>query len=152
MTSYKMMITCGDTTDSWVVLRRKTTTTTTTTQEVSKGSSSSINKKIRNNSTNEKKIIYGQAFVIYALVEYHRATGSREPLDRAMDLYRVLQRKSHDRKFGGWVEHFTREWQPILDRNSPAEVEVCGLKSANSTRLPSPGRPMPTRSPQSKPG
>jgi mannobiose 2-epimerase len=82
--------------------------------------------------TNDKKIIYGQSFVIYALVEYHRATGDREPLNRAMDLYRVLQKRSHDGKFGGWVEHFTRDWEPILDRNVPAEVEICGLKSANT--------------------
>lgn len=82
--------------------------------------------------TNERKIIYGEAFVIYAFVEYHRATRNPEPLQRAMELYRLIQRRAHDRAHGGWVEHFTRDWKPLPYRDPAGEVEVAGLKSANT--------------------
>lgn len=82
--------------------------------------------------TNDRKIIYGQAFAIYVLVEYHRASGDKEPLQRAKDLYQALQSHAHDSKRGGWVEHFTSAWQPILKPEPGAEVEVPGLKSANT--------------------
>jgi mannobiose 2-epimerase len=81
---------------------------------------------------NERKIIYGEAFVIYGLVEYHRASREPEALQQAMDLYHVLQQRAHDRKRGGWIEHFQRDWTPILKPEPGAEVEVAGLKSANA--------------------
>jgi mannobiose 2-epimerase len=80
----------------------------------------------------DRKILYGEAFAIYALVEYHRASGESEPLRQAMDLYRLLQSRAHDERAPGWFEHFTRDWQPIMDPKSNAEVEVAGYKSANA--------------------
>ncbi|MCX6898719.1 MAG: AGE family epimerase/isomerase [Verrucomicrobia bacterium] len=81
---------------------------------------------------NERKIVYGQSFVIYALVEYHRASGDKEALRHAMELYRTLQKRAYDSKLGGWVEHFTRDWMPLALRDPAGEVEVAGLKSANT--------------------
>jgi cellobiose epimerase len=81
---------------------------------------------------NTRKIVYGESFVIYGLVEYYRASGDKEALRHAMDLYRVLQRRAHDAKFGGWVEHFEPDWTPILKRGPEAIVEVGGMKSANT--------------------
>lgn len=78
------------------------------------------------------KFVYGEAFVIYALVEYHRASGDKEPLRQAMELYQTLQKRTHDPKRGGWVEHFTRDWTPLALRDPAGEVEVAGLKSANT--------------------
>ncbi len=80
----------------------------------------------------EHKIVYGQSFVIYALVEYYRASGDKEALRQAMELYRTLQKRAHDAKRGGWVEHFTRDWMPLALRDPAGEVEVAGLKSANT--------------------
>jgi len=82
--------------------------------------------------TNDRKIVYGQSFVIYALVEYHRASGDAEALRHARDLYQVLQGRSHDPRHGGWVEHFERNWTPLKPRDPKAEVEVAGLRSANT--------------------
>lgn len=81
---------------------------------------------------NDRKIIYGQAFVIYALVEYARASGRTEPLQQALGLYEVLQRRAYDGVNGGWAEHFTRDWKWITQPDPAAEVEVPGLKSANT--------------------
>ncbi len=80
----------------------------------------------------EHKIVYGQSFVIYALVEYHRASGNPEALRHAMELYQTLQKRAYDPKRGGWVEHFTRDWMPLALRDPVGEVEVAGLKSANT--------------------
>jgi mannose/cellobiose epimerase-like protein (N-acyl-D-glucosamine 2-epimerase family) len=82
--------------------------------------------------TGDRKLLYGESFVIYALVEYYRASGDHEALRHAMDLYAVLQKRAHDPKHGGWIEHFTRDWQPVLKPDPQGEVEVPGYKSANA--------------------
>ncbi|MCX6904744.1 MAG: AGE family epimerase/isomerase [Verrucomicrobia bacterium] len=82
--------------------------------------------------TNNRKIVYGQSFVVYALVEYYRASQDKAALRQAMDLYQTLQQRAHDAKHGGWVEHFERDWTPLKLRDPKAEVEVAGLKSANT--------------------
>jgi mannobiose 2-epimerase len=84
------------------------------------------------NVTNPRKIVYGQSFVIYAFVEYYRASGNRAALDHAMLLYRTLQQRANDRGNGGWVEHFEQDWTPLAPRDPKAEVEVAGFKSANT--------------------
>jgi cellobiose epimerase len=81
---------------------------------------------------NQRKIVYGESFVIYGLVEYYRASGDKTALNHAMQLYRVLQRHSHDSKYGGWIEHFERDWTPMLKPGPEAIVEVGGMKSANT--------------------
>lgn len=82
--------------------------------------------------TDDRKIVYGESFVIYAFVEYYRASHDAEALRHAMDLYQTLQRRAHDDKNTGWVEHFQRDWTPLPLRAPNAEVEVAGLKSANT--------------------
>lgn len=59
----------------------------------------------------QSKQIYGQAFGIYALAEYYRGTGEKAALDRAIELYRLVEQHSHDRQFGGYLEAFTRDWK-----------------------------------------
>lgn len=81
---------------------------------------------------NDRKIIYGQSFAVYALVELHRAGGDPGCLGQAMELYRLIQRRSHDGERGGWIEHFRRDWSPILLPEPEAVVEVAGYKSANT--------------------
>lgn len=79
-----------------------------------------------------RKRLYGEAFVIYALVEYARASGDKEALQEARGLFQLLQRKAHDARHGGWMEHFERDWSPMAIKDPNAIVEVSGYKSANS--------------------
>jgi mannose/cellobiose epimerase-like protein (N-acyl-D-glucosamine 2-epimerase family) len=79
-----------------------------------------------------RKRLYGEAFVIYALVEYARASGDKEALQEARGLFQLLQRKAHDARHGGWMEHFERDWSPMPAKDPNAIVEVSGYKSANS--------------------
>ena len=80
----------------------------------------------------DRKIVYGESFAIYGLVEYYRASGDKAALEQALTLYHVLQKRAHDAKYGGWVEHFERDWKPILDPKAQVIVELGGAKSANT--------------------
>jgi mannobiose 2-epimerase len=80
----------------------------------------------------DRKILYGQVFVVYALVEYFRATGDPDALDEARSVFEVLLERAHDDEYGGWLEHFRRSWRPIRRPGRHVEVEVGGLKSANA--------------------
>lgn len=80
----------------------------------------------------EHKFVYGQSFVICALVEYHRTSGDPDALRHARELYQTLQQRAHDARHSGWLEHFTRDWTPLPLRDPAGEVEVAGLKSANT--------------------
>jgi len=62
-----------------------------------------------------KKQIYGEAFAIYGLSEFYRATKRKEALDKAIELYRLLEKYSYDKEFKGYFEAFTREWELSSD-------------------------------------
>ncbi|MGB9601927.1 MAG: AGE family epimerase/isomerase [Limisphaerales bacterium] len=87
---------------------------------------------IAGNVLNDRKILYGEAFVIYAFVEYYRASHNSEALKKAMNLFHIIQKYGRDNKNGGWFEHFTKDWKPIMKPESGADVEVPGYKSANA--------------------
>ncbi|MCM3698582.1 AGE family epimerase/isomerase [Paenibacillus macerans] len=63
----------------------------------------------------DKKQVYGQAFVIYALAEYYRATSNKEALDLAADIYRLLEKYSYDPVHKGYIEALSRDWKQTGD-------------------------------------
>ncbi len=74
---------------------------------------------------NTRKQTYGQAFGIYGLVEYFRATGRREALDRAIELFELIEAHAFDPERGGYWEARGRDWQPIADiRLSDIDMNV----------------------------
>jgi mannobiose 2-epimerase len=62
-----------------------------------------------------KKQIYSLAFFIYAFCSYHLAAGDKESLERAVELYRLIEKHSFDRELNGYLEAFNREWGEIAD-------------------------------------
>jgi mannobiose 2-epimerase len=58
------------------------------------------------------KHLYGQAFGLYALAEYHLATGNAEANDLANRLFALLDSRAHDETYGGYREFFARDWSP----------------------------------------
>lgn len=56
------------------------------------------------------KHTYNQAFAIYALSAYYRATGKEEALRRAEALFDVIE--THCCDAGGYLEAFTADWRP----------------------------------------
>ena len=78
-----------------------------------------------------RKQTYGQAFGIYAMAEYFRATGVRAALDRAIRLFEDVESKTLDPVGGGYWEARGRDWQPIddirlsdLDLNAPFSMNT----------------------------
>jgi mannobiose 2-epimerase len=67
------------------------------------------------NPLGTKKQVYASAFTIYALSEYYKASGIAEAKKYAVDLYKLLVDKSYDKERTGYLEAFTKEWQPIAD-------------------------------------
>jgi len=82
--------------------------------------------------SNPCKFLYGESFVVYALVEYHRASGDASAMAHALTLYRDIQNHMHDSQHGGWIEHTEADWTPLQPGDARNEVEVVGYKSANA--------------------
>ncbi|HEY5228527.1 MAG TPA: AGE family epimerase/isomerase [Opitutaceae bacterium] len=78
----------------------------------------------------DRKQVYGQAFAIYALTEFHAASGRREPLDEAIATYRLIEAHARARH-GGYLEAFSRTWAPIADMRL-SEVDMNEPKSQNT--------------------
>jgi mannobiose 2-epimerase len=63
----------------------------------------------------DRKQIYAQAFAVYGLAEYFRATGRWEALDWAKQLYHLIEENSGDREYGGYLEARARDWGALED-------------------------------------
>lgn len=57
------------------------------------------------------KVTYGQSFAIYAFSEYYRVTQNKESLDKAINIFRLLEEHAYDNEYGGYFEAFSRDWQ-----------------------------------------
>jgi mannobiose 2-epimerase len=69
-------------------------------------------------ATGEKKLkprkhLYGQAFALYAMSEFYLASGRKDVLDLAVRFFNLLEAKSHDKTYGGYVEFFNEDWTPV---------------------------------------
>lgn len=62
-----------------------------------------------------KKQFYAIGFAIYGLSEYARATGDKETLGYALQLFECIEEHALDREYNGYIEAMTRDWQPIAD-------------------------------------
>ncbi len=62
-----------------------------------------------------KKQIYSQAFFIYALVEYYRFTGEKESLDKAIELFNLIEKYSFDKDQNGYFEAYSSDWKLLED-------------------------------------
>jgi mannobiose 2-epimerase len=77
------------------------------------------------------KHLYGQSFALYALAEYHLATGDRQALELADQLFDTLERHAYDREHGGYHEYFTTDWKPV-PADQPTYMGIAGAKLMNT--------------------
>jgi mannose/cellobiose epimerase-like protein (N-acyl-D-glucosamine 2-epimerase family) len=61
--------------------------------------------------TKPDKHLYGQAFALYALTEYARASGDSSATAAARDLFNLFETHAHDGRYGGYREFFQRDWK-----------------------------------------
>lgn len=85
----------------------------------------------KGNPLDTKKQFYAIGFVVYGLTEYTRATGDREALDYALQLYDSIEEHALDHKYNGYIEACTREWGVIADMRL-SELDANYPKSQNT--------------------
>lgn len=62
------------------------------------------------NPIDTRKHIYCQAFAIYALSEYYKATANEEALSLAMSLFSLIEKVGFNKENSAYIEEFDREW------------------------------------------
>jgi cellobiose epimerase len=79
----------------------------------------------------DRKQIYAQAFGIYALAEYYRATKRTESLVLAQQIFRLIEQHSCDGELAGYWEARARDWSPLADMRL-SEKDLNSPKSMNT--------------------
>ncbi len=85
----------------------------------------------KGNPLDTKKQFYAIGFVIYGMSEYARATGDKEALDYALQLFDSIEEHAFDSKYNGYIEACTREWGTIADMRL-SELDANYPKSQNT--------------------
>lgn len=62
-----------------------------------------------------KKQIYALAFAIYGCSAFYEVSHTEAAKTTAIELYRQIEQHSFDAKNSGYLEAFTRDWEPIAD-------------------------------------
>lgn len=83
--------------------------------------------------TDTKKQIYSQAFFLYAFSEHYRASGEQSSLEKAVELFHIIEKHSFDPEFNGYFEAYSRDWKLLEDlRLSDKDANE---KKTNNTHL-----------------
>jgi mannobiose 2-epimerase len=84
------------------------------------------------NPISDRKHHYAQAFAIYGLSEYYRATQEPQSLQLAQELFRLLEQHAYEPIHLGYTEGSSREWETLVDmRLSDRDLDC--RKSMNTT-------------------
>jgi len=65
---------------------------------------------------NTLKQTYTNAFFIYGLSEYSRATGDKEALEAAKAIFELFEKHVLDKESNGYFEVFSRDWKRVRER------------------------------------
>jgi len=79
----------------------------------------------------DRKHSYAQAFSIYGLTEYFRATGDERSRRLAQELFALLEAHTFDPELGGYVEGCSRAWGALDDLRLSEKEPNC-RKSMNT--------------------
>ncbi len=85
----------------------------------------------KGNPLDTKKQFYAIGFAIYGMSEYARATGDKEALDYALQLFDSIEEHAFDSQYNGYIEACTREWGTITDMRL-SELDANYPKSQNT--------------------
>ncbi|MDR3084825.1 MAG: AGE family epimerase/isomerase [Christensenellaceae bacterium] len=72
----------------------------------------------------DHKMVYGNAFAIYGLAEYYRATGDESALKRAIEIFELLEKHAFDPVNLGYYEMFTRDWQRMARQGGHRHIDM----------------------------
>jgi mannobiose 2-epimerase len=85
----------------------------------------------RGNPTLDRKHHYAQAFGIYGLSEYYRATREAESLMLAQTLFQLLEKHAYEPVYRGYIEGSSRDWGVLADMRL-SDKEINCRKSMNT--------------------
>ncbi len=93
-----------------------------------------VDKKGNNISNPQKpKEAYGNAFAIFALAAYHKASGDTGALNLAKKAFQWLEKHSHDPVHKGYYQHLERDGTPIRRSKDTPSTSDLGYKDQNSS-------------------
>lgn len=79
----------------------------------------------------DRKHHYAQAFAIYGMTEYYRATQETQSLALSKRLFYLLERYAFEPQYGGYIEGSSREWTRLDDMRL-GESDLNCRKSMNT--------------------
>ncbi|WP_062543063.1 AGE family epimerase/isomerase [Rufibacter tibetensis] len=80
-----------------------------------------------------EKEAYGNAFALYALSAYYKATGDKEALALAQETFRWLEKHSHDPVHKGYFQHLKLDGTPIVRFDTISSTSDLGYKDQNTS-------------------
>jgi mannobiose 2-epimerase len=80
---------------------------------------------------NDRKQIYAQAFALYGVSQYYRATQERPALELAQAIFHLIEERSRDPLLGGYFEAYARDWSTLPDMRL-SEKDLNSPKSMNT--------------------
>ncbi|WP_373056532.1 AGE family epimerase/isomerase [Zunongwangia sp. H14] len=81
----------------------------------------------------QEKTAYGNAFAIYGLAAYYRASGNEEALELAKKSFQWLEEHSHDPENGGYFQTLHLDGTPLVRTNATPSTSDVGYKDQNSS-------------------
>ena len=82
---------------------------------------------------NESKTAYGNAFAIYGLAAYHKASGNEAALKLAKETFMWLEKGSHDSILKGYFQNLHLDGTPIERTPEHPSTSTVGYKDQNSS-------------------
>jgi mannobiose 2-epimerase len=79
----------------------------------------------------DRKHHYAQAFGLYGLSEFYRATKEPQSLKLAQSLFELLEKHAFEPVHGGYIEASSRKWEPLSDMRL-SEIDLDCRKSMNT--------------------
>jgi mannobiose 2-epimerase len=75
------------------------------------------------NMLDSRKQVYAQAFGIYGMSEYYRATKNETALELALHWYELVEKFSRDPLRAGYIDAFAQDWSFLEDKRLSAKDE-----------------------------
>ncbi len=87
-------------------------------------------------SSMAEKKVYGQAFAVYGLSQYHRVSKDPEALELAKRAFLWMEAHVHDKEYGGYFELLNRDGSPVIEEEAGEGQDGflrMGIKDYNSS-------------------
>ncbi len=85
----------------------------------------------KGNPIDTSKKFYGQSFGIYSFTEYTKASGNKDALAKAFEIFEIIEKYGKDKKNKGYFETAAEDFSPVEDMRL-SEKDLNAPKSMNA--------------------